>query len=135
MDSETQSPGQLYYYRFICGGLSVDQACSLTGVSRTTYKRWEAGTQRITLAAFRLIKYLVAGYIQSEEWKNWRFINDGLYSPEDVRFSPGEIRALPYLHALIAELKNTKSKVIPLKINNKYIDVGISGNTRSSSGI
>ena len=43
--------------------------------------------------------------IEEKPFEGWA-INDGLlWTPENVGFSPGEIRAIQYRHALIAELQ------------------------------
>lgn len=36
-------------------------------------------------------------------WGNWTVTDCGLYTPENVEFTPGEIRSIPYLKALVAE--------------------------------
>ena len=36
-------------------------------------------------------------------WMGWRFAQGKLWSPEGHGFSAGDIRALPYVHALAAE--------------------------------
>ena len=109
MDTEVPTPEKLYYYRFGCGGLSIQQAADLVGVSKRTYRRWELGKAPIRLAAFRLIKLAASGYLPDPAWQDWRFYQGALYSPERVKFMPGEIRALPYLHALIAELRSVQN--------------------------
>ena len=39
------------------------------------------------------------------DWRGWGFKCGKLYSPEGVEISAGEIRAIPYLRALVAEYK------------------------------
>ena len=66
----------------------------------------------------------------AEALYRYRFMYDGLsvdqaanLSPEGAEFQPVEIRALSYLHALIAELKNQQSTVIPFKSSNKHLSL------------
>jgi hypothetical protein len=37
-------------------------------------------------------------------WRGWKLLGDRLVSPEGVKFSPGEVRAIPYRQALVATL-------------------------------
>lgn len=100
MDKEAPATEALYRRRFMYGGLSVDQAANLASVSKTIYKRWEAGRQRTPVAAFKLIKYLAGGH-----------------------------------HALIAELENQQSTVIPFKSSYKYFVIGVSGSPLEGTGV
>jgi transcriptional regulator with XRE-family HTH domain len=106
MDADTPTPDKLYFYRFAQAGLNHEDAARLIGVSETTLRRWEAGRQRISTPAFRLLQQHAQGITQAGPWKGWRVYHGILYTPEGIGITPGEIRALPYLRELVRELRN-----------------------------
>lgn len=81
--------------------LTPEQAADLCGIHRTTYARMENGSSRVNVACFRLI-LMHAGWLPGE-FEGWSISRGQLWSPEDVSYSPGEIRAIPYLYAIIAD--------------------------------
>jgi len=105
MDTDEPNPERLYFYRFAQAGLSRAEAAALAGVCPRTLYRWEHGQSRINRAAFELFKTHSSGIIQAGAWTGWKADIEQLYSPDGVTTSPGEIRALPYLRELVAELK------------------------------
>lgn len=82
--------------------LSKDQTADLCGVSPRTITSWEK--HKAPIYAVNLVN-LLSGFPTGEHWQEWRFYDGLLWSPEGVSFTPFEIRAIPYHHALIAELK------------------------------
>lgn len=82
--------------------LTPSEAAALAGIHRTTYARQEAGTARPSLALFRLLLVL-AGDLPDPAWSGWCFHRGELFSPEGVAFTPGELRAIPHVYALVAE--------------------------------
>ena len=111
MTREVISPGELNRVRFGLGGLTQDQAAAICGTDRKTFNHWERGRRRIPLSAYRLLYFHVCGFPIATcagaraQWEDWRFCKGELYSPENVGFSAGEIRALPYLYSLIGALQ------------------------------
>lgn len=97
--------------------LTQDEAAKLCGLHRTSYQRQERGESRVNVAAFRLL-LMRAGWLP-DPFDGWSIGQGALWSPEDVRYEPGEIRALPYLHALIAELKRKLREYEPERANEK----------------
>lgn len=81
--------------------LSPEQAAEMCGVHRTTYTRMESGSSRVNIACFRLLLVL-AGWLPGD-FEGWSIGQDKLWSPEDVSFTPGEIRSIPYLYSIIAD--------------------------------
>lgn len=84
--------------------LTIDQAADLAGVTRRTYQRQEHGHSRIHPAIYRLFMAR-CGFMPDPAWRGW-FIGQGkIWTPENWGIEPGELRALPYRYALIAELE------------------------------
>lgn len=107
--------------------LSVAAAANLCGIHRTTLLRQEAGESRVSLAAYRLL-LAAAGFLPGDPaWQGWRMDGAALWSPEGVRFTAGEVRSIPYLHALISELERElradqqPAKITPLPLPNRGI--------------
>ena len=88
--------------------LTIQEAADLCGIHRTTFERQENGSSKVNTTVFRLL--LMRGGWLPDEFEGWKIGQGMLWSPEDVSFSPGEIRSLPYLYALIAELKRELKK-------------------------
>lgn len=127
IDSTTAHPdgAQLKHARQVAR-LSLSDAALLCGIHRTTLARQEAGTSRVSLAAYRLL-LSQAGYLPAfAAWQGWRLDTNAIWSPDGVQYGVGEIRALPYLHALISELQReargqAADKVAPLPLPNRAI--------------
>ncbi len=112
-----------------CLSFSSEDDRAMVGVSRRTWARWRRGQARIPHAVLALIRILVHGELPQggKNWEGWRFYKGNLISPEGHGYAPGNIRALPYLHALIAELQRCvcqcsteyqkkKSNIIPFPV-------------------
>jgi hypothetical protein len=99
--------------------LTTQQAADLCGIHRTTYERQEAGKSRVSIAAYRLL--LMHGGWLPGEFEGWGIRDNKLWSTEDVGFSPGEIRAIPILYALIAEYEQQLN--IPRRQSTEYKNV------------
>ena len=97
------TPRELWTVRYEQGGWSREQAWQYLNVDRRTYERWEDGRSRIPFMAYELLRIAAAGELPTADpvWAGWRFFRDKLVSPERVEFGAGEIRALPYLWALV----------------------------------
>lgn len=81
--------------------LTPDTAADICGCHRTTYSRMESGSSKVNVSCFRLIM-MVAGWLPAP-FEGWSIGQGKLWTPEDVSFEPGEIRAIPYLYAIIAD--------------------------------
>ena len=95
----------LKYYRFERAALTIQEAAKIFSVTPRTWIAWETGRRPFKTAILRLIRLVGEGITQDGPWHGWRVHNGTLYSPEGDGFTPGDIRALPYLQALNAELK------------------------------
>ena len=82
---------------------SLEDAARFCGVSPHTYRRWRSD-RRPPLCAVRLLA-IRAGYLPWPDWHGWEMSGGLLFPPGMTRggIAPGEVLALPYLHALIAE--------------------------------
>lgn len=83
--------------------LSLQEAADLCGMHRTTFARQETGESKVSLAAYRLI-LMHSGWLP-DPFDGWSIGQGKLWTPEDVSFSPGQIRAIPIQYALIAEYR------------------------------
>ncbi len=84
---------------------TVDQAAEYCGVSSHTFRRWRLD-RRPSFTAQRLLA-VRAGYLPWPGWDNWQMDGGLLFPPGFTGhgYSAGEVLALPYLHALRAELE------------------------------
>ena len=116
MTRERVTPDELVRVRFELGGLTQDQAATICGTDRKTFSHWERGRRRIPVTAYRLLYFHVCGFPIAtcggarDQWAGWRFCKGELWSAENVGFSAGEIRALPYLYSLIGALQRELDK-------------------------
>lgn len=81
-------------------------AAAMCGISFRQYMRYENGQANIPESNYRLMQIMGAGQLEpiNRRWAGWILKKD-LISPENVTYTPGEIKSLPYLYALIAELR------------------------------
>ncbi len=92
-------------YARLHAGLTVDQACALTGRHRTTWRRMERGETRVDRACLVLLELLAGELgVLDATWSGWRISRfDGLlYSPA-LRdgFRPADVHRLPWLLQLV----------------------------------
>lgn len=92
----------LKYLRFDVGGWSERRAADALGVSLKTLRRYESGTA--PAMALRLVAILAAGHLGAIDsaWEGWHLVRGALVSPENVCFTPGDVRAIQYRDALIS---------------------------------
>lgn len=101
--------------RFELAGLSQATAARLCGVTVRQVKRWEAGQARTPPAALALVRLVGGGDLGqvSPAWCGWRLVRGQLFSPENVGFAPGEVRALPLLYGQLATLTASQAAASP----------------------
>lgn len=116
--------------RFEHARLSQADAATVLGVNLKTLKRWEAGTARAPRAAV-LALHLLGGDLGAiwPEWAGWRLDAPGkaLVAPNGYRFDHGEMMALPYQYALVAELQRKAGRGASLPVDT--------GNVRPFPGV
>ena len=95
--------------------LDAPAAAALLGISEATVWRYWSDRARVPLAAWRLVYLLARGDLGTfgPEWAGWSIYrrwdsHSGchrvfLADPAHQDYSPGDLRALPYLYALAAE--------------------------------
>jgi hypothetical protein len=76
---------------------------ALCGVTPRTWSRWEAAP-RVPLAPYRLVMTCM-GWVPDPAWAGWGVGQGRLWSPADDSFTPGDLQSLPYLRAIISELR------------------------------
>lgn len=79
------------------------EAAGYCGVSPHTFRRWRSDRMP-PFAAVRLLA-VRAGYLPWPDWSGWEMHNGLLFPPGMTRggIAPGEVLAIPYRHALIAD--------------------------------
>lgn len=95
----TNEAGALY-------GIPAPLIASACGVSVRTATRWKA-KRRAPAWATRAVRLLVDCELApvSADWQGWRIAGGELVSPEGERFAPGDVRAIPWRRAQLAELE------------------------------
>ena len=81
----------------ILGGLSIETAADLLGVTERTIRNWEAGVTRPPYAAFKLMRIARRGDILAPGWQGYRFRGPWLTTPEGRDFGPAELAWLSLL--------------------------------------
>lgn len=94
-------PGELWHW-----GRSAEELAALAGVHLTTARRWKAGA-RPKAWLLKLLAIALEGELGeiSRAWRGWRIHRGELVSPEGWRFTPGNVRSIPFLEMRIASLE------------------------------
>lgn len=121
MDSERDQRAELMRLRALLGIWNHRRICHFLGIDRRTLARWESGRHRIPRMALIALAVGAAGELDAiadthGAWAGWRIIRDQLVSPENVVFTPGDLRALPYLWALLAEFRRQRREAADAEI-------------------
>jgi hypothetical protein len=89
--------------------IGLERSEDLLRVHRTTLKRWLNAQSRIPDAALLTLRAAAFGQMpgrkREQAWNGWYFADGKLWSPEDVWFEPGQLRALPYLKGEVEALR------------------------------
>lgn len=92
--------------RWRVGGFRQEEAAAICGVSPRTWRAWESGARRMPRATWAWFKANAStGFELTREWEGWRFHEGRLWSPEEVGFTPGQIRAIPWQVQVIRALQ------------------------------
>lgn len=93
----------------VAAGLTLAAAALACGVTVRTFTRWERG--RAPILAHQVLGWHAHGVpIVASGFAGFRFGPDGrLYTPEGAPISAGELRALPYTRALIADYQRRQA--------------------------
>lgn len=101
----------VYDLRWRRAGLTRGAFCEWADISPRTLARWESAHDAPALAV-RALELLAGGIAglpgAGPEWNGWQFARGLLVSPEGDEVRPGDIRALPYLRALVNELRRER---------------------------
>jgi hypothetical protein len=86
------------------GRIRAQELAQLTGAHPTTARRWKRAV-RVPRWLETLVRVIREGSLAeiSAAWDGWRIVGGELVSPEGVATTPGEIRAIPYTRALVAQ--------------------------------
>lgn len=89
-----------------------DGLAKYLNVTTTTIKRWEK-TNKAPLAVVRLMQVLSNDLSHlGEEWKDFYFYNQRLYTPENEPVQAAHIRAIKYHRMTLDFLRSEKSKAV-----------------------
>lgn len=82
-------------------GLSAEWLAKVCGVHITTARRWKRG-EAPPKAALEIIQLRATGELGVVDgaWSGWRLVNGVLYSPEQMDFTPADVRAGPFWRQL-----------------------------------
>ena len=83
-------------------GVPVERLVAITGAHLTTARRWKRFRRPPQWLA-ALIELCVGGELDriSRTWRGWKIRGEHLVSPEGWEFTPGAIRAIPFMKAQI----------------------------------
>lgn len=81
--------------------LSVAELVKLTGCHAATARRWRA-IGSCPPPVGRLLRILANRLLGSPGWRGWQLIDGELVSPENWRYTAGEVLALTFLRAQLA---------------------------------
>jgi hypothetical protein len=86
------------------GRISADGLAQLTGAHITTARRWKR-LPILPIWLARFVRVLVDGELAEihRDWRGWRVVAGELIAPEGWTFTPGEIRALPFMRQQLAQ--------------------------------
>jgi hypothetical protein len=105
-------------------GISAALLVHLTGAHRTTAARWKRNP-RIARWLERLVRVCHQGELGEIDstWSGWRLEGGELVSPEGWRFTPGQIRVIPFLHAQIRTLRAERRVALQADwIDQRYVE-------------
>jgi Phage protein len=105
-------------------GIAAERIATLTGAHISTARRWKrSGKHPRWLEPF--LAMAVSGQLGPIEraWRGWVLRDQYLVSPEGWRFSFGEIRAIPFMHAQIANYQRLQRCAVQADwIERRYVD-------------
>ncbi|MCU7843310.1 MAG: phage protein [Candidatus Thiodiazotropha sp. (ex Monitilora ramsayi)] len=81
----------------------MNEASELLCRSARSLRRWKHDTPQCVID-YLLIRAGFLGAI-SNDWDGWRLFNGELITPNGYTLKPGEITAIPYQYALVAEYR------------------------------
>lgn len=95
-----------YTLRWAACGMSRTECAEWLDVSEKTVSRWERGKRPPPRAAILALQAR-AGHLAAygDPWAGFMMKGGKLYTPNNMEVEAGEVQALPYLYALINELK------------------------------
>lgn len=86
----------------LLGRLDVAELVRLTGCHAATARRWRANGS-LPPPVGRLLRILANRLSEAPGWRGWQLINGELVSPENWRYTAGEVLALTFLRAQLAD--------------------------------
>jgi hypothetical protein len=83
-------------------GYSAERLAEITGAHLATTRRWKRQAHTRPWLA-RLVRLCIEGQLgdMSKDWDGWCLKHGKLISPEGWEFTPGAVRAIPFMQAQI----------------------------------
>jgi len=83
-------------------GIGAEELVAITGAHLSTARRWKR-LRRLPRWLQRIVSLCIFGDLGQihRSWSGWKLRDGYLVSPEGWRFTFGEIRAIPFMHAQI----------------------------------
>jgi hypothetical protein len=100
----------VYDLRWRVAGMSYQVAADLCGVTTRTIRRWEkAGRCPVW---FLTLCRAYGGRLDAlrdsgDGWRGWRLVAGALVSPEGITYTPYEVNSIPWLWAMVNDLRTT----------------------------
>lgn len=103
----------VYDLRWRIAGMSYEVAADLCGIHIRTIKRWEKSGSCPLWFVTLCRAYggrLDALRDSGKGWRGWVLRGGGLVSPEGVTYTPYEINSIPWLLAMVNDLRRTLNR-------------------------
>lgn len=86
-------------------GLTQEKAAELCGIHKASYQHHESGvTKRVSLSVYKTL-LCQGGYIADPAWLDWQFRAGQIWRPENVGYTPGDLKALHWMDQSIRFLR------------------------------
>lgn len=106
-------------------GIPAAHLARVAGVHLTTAKRWKR-SRRMRRWLLLLVETCLRGELEpiSRPWAGWRIHGKHLVSPEGWKFTPGQVRSIPFMHAQVAAYQAERRTHLQADwIDERYVEI------------
>lgn len=107
-------------------GVPAARLARLAGVHLTTARRWK-NRRRVRSWLALLVRTCLEGELEpiSRTWSGWSIRGQELVSPEGWRFTPGDVRSVPFLVAQVKAYQTRERTHLQADfIERRYVEPG-----------